>query len=345
MPSAPSPINEEHIPDQFFVEFPPMIILGNFNYHIIQYAATTPNSNSNTATISQPRVTFNFPSFNQGPGIWRAHPRLAVNAYFQKALTKALDQFHSHLEICPSNDSPQQQWDAIKSLVRDIAQKIERRKQGAHKRMLTRSQIKRNKLLRQFKLSQILPLRLYTIEKQIGIIQQEVTETHALRAGSQWQENGEKSACYLKRIIEQRSVLSCLVIHSQIPHVRRNILSLRHPTTNQLCTSNSELQSATVDSYNNLYTPSPINSIAISTLAPTISSEHQIPPEKQHTLIKPFTFTDIESQANRSPKKSSPGKDGIPYEILHLLLQHPPTARLALSIFNDALTNRIFPDR
>ncbi|KAG1467594.1 hypothetical protein G6F56_004324 [Rhizopus delemar] len=248
MPSAPNPINEEHIPDQFFTEFPPMIILGDFN-----------------STMAQ--------------------SRLAVNAYFQKALTKALDQFHSHLEIYPSNDSPQQQWDAIKSLVRDIAQKIGRRKHGAHKRMLTRLQT--------------------TIEKQIGIIEQEVTETHALRAGTQWQENGEKSAGYLKRIIEQRSV-------------RRNIPSLRHPTTNQLCTSNSELQSATIEFYNNLYTPSPINSIAVSTLAATISSEHQIPLEKQHTLIKPFTFTDIESQSNRSPKKSSPGKDGIPQLATHM---------------------------
>jgi hypothetical protein len=61
-------------------------------------------------------------------------------------------------------------------------------------------------------------------------------------------------------------------------------------------------------------------------------------------LETPFTIDDILTGAQRSPNHSSPGTDGLPYEILAVLLSHQQTAQLAHTVFKDALTLGIFPE-
>lgn len=45
----------------------------------------------------------------------------------------------------------------------------------------------------------------------------------------------------------------------------------------------------------------------------------------------------------RSPRKSSPGINGIPYEILPLVSKYPGVAPLAIKVYNEALLQRVFP--
>ncbi|OBZ80356.1 hypothetical protein A0J61_11595, partial [Choanephora cucurbitarum] len=144
--------------------------------------------------------SFTFASHHQGPGLWRAHPNLAHNRYFTEKLTSKLDEFHYLLRSSTPPLSPQEQWDDIKVLAKMIAQQVVR----PYQRQLTRLHRKRNKLLREHKLTSILPLRLAAIEKQIGIIQQGRVETLALRAGKHWRDNGETSTGYLKSTISSR---------------------------------------------------------------------------------------------------------------------------------------------
>ena len=203
--------------------------------------------------------TFTFQSYDQGPGLWRGHPNLAQNTHFKDTLFAELDQFHSFMQSNSNPPSPQEQWDTIKDITRKIARKIGRRKAAAHQRLLARLQRKRNHLLREYKLTNILPLRLEAIEKQIGAIQQDRVDTLALRAGKHWRENGETSAGYLKSAVTSRAA-------------KRNIPILTRPHAQQLCTSNSDMHSAATAFYETLYTPSPINPTSLSTLADAITS-------------------------------------------------------------------------
>ncbi|KAG1457502.1 hypothetical protein G6F56_006593 [Rhizopus delemar] len=61
-----------------------------------------------------------------------------------------------------------------------------------------------------------------------------------------------------------------------------------------------------------------------------------------HSLLEQFTIEDIIDGASRSPRKSSPGIDGLPYEILSLLFKHPGISKLALMVYNNALTDGAF---
>ncbi|OBZ87946.1 hypothetical protein A0J61_03992 [Choanephora cucurbitarum] len=65
---------------------------------------------------------------------------------------------------------------------------VGRRKAAADQRLLSRLQGKRNKLMRDYELTSILPPKLETIENQLGAIQQDRVDTLALRAIKHWRE-------------------------------------------------------------------------------------------------------------------------------------------------------------
>ncbi|ORX50490.1 hypothetical protein DM01DRAFT_1375830 [Hesseltinella vesiculosa] len=54
-----------------------------------------------------------------------------------------------------------------------------------------------------------------------------------------------------------------------------------------------------------------------------------------HALIAPIT--DLLDASKRCPRRSCPGLDGLPYQILHLLFQHPPLQPIVEKVYNDAL--------
>ncbi|CEP09380.1 hypothetical protein, partial, partial [Parasitella parasitica] len=60
-------------------------------------------------------------------------------------------------------------------------------------------------------------------------------------------------------------------------------------------------------------------------------------------IISPIDLEDVLHSARRCPKVSSPGRDGLPYPILRLLLAHPACQELALAVYNDALKLGVFP--
>ncbi|KAG1051534.1 hypothetical protein G6F43_006259 [Rhizopus delemar] len=47
--------------------------------------------------------------------------------------------------------------------------------------------------------------------------------------------------------------------------------------------------------------------------------------------------------SRRTPHKSSPGMDGLPYENLHLIIGHPRCKSLVLEVYNDAINKVLFP--
>jgi hypothetical protein len=195
---------------------------------------------------------------------------------------------------------------------------------------LKRLQRKRNKFLRAYKQTGIRNLRLPFIEQMISTIQHEIAENLQLRAGRHWRENGEISAGYLKRTAGSRNI-------------KRSITAIIHPSTSSVCTSPESMQEAATTFYSSLFTADPVDSMGITDLRRTIPSSESIPNTEHTLLTRPFTINDILAGAKRSPRKSSLGTDGIPYEILSLLLDHTATAQLALTVYNGAFTKAIFP--
>ncbi|KAG0928771.1 hypothetical protein G6F30_012252 [Rhizopus arrhizus] len=157
-----------------------------------------------------------------------------------------------------------------------------------------------------------------------------MAKTQILKASKHWREHGETSAGYLKRSIETRTS-------------QRYIPSLQHPSDSHLCASPGELQDAAKTFYQHLYTSETIDDTNVSILLDTITDNDIIPADDTDSLLVPFTIEDLLVGSSRSPRKSSPGTDGLPYEILSLVLKHPGISNLAVKVYNDALLQGIFP--
>ncbi|KAG1592700.1 hypothetical protein G6F47_009347 [Rhizopus delemar] len=90
---------------------------------------------------------------------------------------------------------------------------------------------------------------------------------------------------------------------------RQMIPSLIHPVTKALCSSRADMFDAASTFYANL----------------------------------PIVFDDILEGVARCPSRSSPGTDGLPYELLRLIITHPECRDIALTVYNDVLSHGIFP--
>ncbi|KAG1536291.1 hypothetical protein G6F49_013012 [Rhizopus delemar] len=172
--------------------------------------------------------------------------------------------------------------------------------------------------------------QLSIVESQLASIQQYHTETLALRAGIRWREQGELSAGYLKRTAAQR----------QTHQIMKQLL---HPVTSTLCSTTEEMIHASVSFYGNLYSPDPIDDNAVEDLLSTLPSSLCLSDSDQRFLANSFTYDALLDGVSRCPKRSSPGLDGLPYEILRLIFIHPSCRDLLLQVYNDALSKGIFP--
>ncbi|KAK4509114.1 uncharacterized protein ATC70_007464 [Mucor velutinosus] len=268
---------------------------------------------------------------NHGRGLWRVSPRLADNSFFVNQLYKRLDDFHRDLVSNPFPASPQVLWDDIKSLTRSLAQKIGRKQAEWRRRQLRQLQSKRNRILRAYKSTAILNNRLPTIEKAISALQQEMVEhQQALRSGLRWREKGETSAGFLKALSTHREL-------------QRALPTLKDPSTGTSFASQTEKEQAVHSFYSRLYTPTTVNQRDIQFFTNMIPASHRLSDDSHESLCTPFTLDDILDGLSRSPTQSSPGIDGLPYQILRLLFKHPSTASIGIRVFNDALLHGTFP--
>ncbi|KAG0756697.1 hypothetical protein G6F22_020209 [Rhizopus arrhizus] len=108
----------------------------------------------------------------------------------------------------------------------------------------------------------MLPPSLYNnglpiVEAQIGALQLDAAVNDTLRAGRHWQEHGETSAGFLKRTIEQKAV-------------KRLIPELRHPESNEICSTPPQLHDAVCSFYQSLYTPDDIDHANVALLTNSI---------------------------------------------------------------------------
>ncbi|KAG1137008.1 hypothetical protein G6F37_011558 [Rhizopus arrhizus] len=266
-----------------------------------------------------------------GKGVWRAHPRLASSETFQALVAHTIfttvSAFDPHL-------SPQDKWDKVKTSVAHAAKSFSRRSAFTLTKAESLLHRKRsgivNRLAANASLLPSLTPQLSIVESQLASIQQYHTETLALRAGIRWREQGELSAGYLKRTAAQR----------QTHQIMKQLL---HPVTSTLCSTPEEMIHASVSFYGSLYTPDPIDDDAVEDLLSTLPSSLCLSASDQRMLVNSFTYDTLLDGVSRCPKRSSPGLDGLPYEILRLIFIHPSCRDLLLQVYNDALSKGIFP--
>ncbi|KAG1050389.1 hypothetical protein G6F43_007334 [Rhizopus delemar] len=74
-----------------------------------------------------------------------------------------------------------------------------------------------------------------------------------------------------------------------------------------------------------------------------IPASCRISNDDSELMTSPFLMEDLLEQVKRTPKVSSPGKDGLSYVFLNLIFQHPKYTELLLRVYNDVLFGRLFP--
>ncbi|KAI7889501.1 uncharacterized protein EV154DRAFT_565327 [Mucor mucedo] len=193
-------------------------------------------------------------SKKHGKGIYRANPALAKNKRFVEQLSTLLQELKPDTTNSPHN-SPQNKWNSMK------------------RKQIERLQTCRSKIIAKHSdhpaiLNQLLP----TVEQQLGILQKEVAEIDAIRAGRHWQEQGEISAGYLKRTITQREQ-------------QRTMNAVSHPVSGELCHNDKDTQEATHVTHHR--------------------DEYKITRETASGILEPFTIDDILEGAKRSPAKTA----------------------------------------
>lgn len=231
--------------------------------------------------------------------------------------------------------TPQLKWDNIKTAVKKEAKKYSRKQAYS---LSTAGKLLQNKrsgitkrLLQNSSLSPSLLPQLQIVEHQLASIQQHHVDNLALRSGLRWREQGELSAGYLKRTVTQR---------------QQKVLfrAIQHPTSSVLCNTTDGMFNAAQTFYSELYSPDPVDTDAIDDLLQSLPDTLHLSESDQYWLTSSFTWDQIIEGVSRCPSKSSPGTDGLPYELLHFVFLQPDCRAIVLQVYNDALHHGIFSD-
>ncbi|KAG0735766.1 hypothetical protein G6F33_012486 [Rhizopus arrhizus] len=223
---------------------------------------------------------------------------------------------------------------SLKATTKKVAQSFSRKQASSYKQaeiLLQKklASLRKKKILFPEQVPELQPL-VNVVERQLADIQQYHVEILALRSGIRWRELGELSAGYLKRTIATRAS-------------RQMIPSLIHPVTKVLCSSRVDMLDAASTFYSDLYFPDPVDPDAIESILSTLPSSLRLASTDQNALTSPIVFDDILEGVSRCPSRSSPGTDGLPYELLRLIITHPACRDITLAVYNDALSHGIFP--
>ncbi|OBZ87815.1 hypothetical protein A0J61_04126 [Choanephora cucurbitarum] len=173
-------------------------------------------------------------------------------------------------------------------------------------------------LLRNSSLYPELSPQLHVVQEQLSSFQQYHVETLALKAG------------YLKRTASSRFSKSI-------------VPPLEHPSLNRVCQTKEKMLDSDFIFYDKLYSPDPIDFTAAQSLLKSIPPSACISASDSALLVERITFDELVEAFSHFPTTSSPGLDGLSYEIAKLIILHPSCREIALQAFNDALQYGIFP--
>ncbi|KAG1370798.1 hypothetical protein G6F61_011727 [Rhizopus arrhizus] len=273
-------------------------------------------------------INFTVGTSSTGKGLWRANPNLAKNPAYIRKLNEQIEQYITH-KLAKYNNSPQEKWDLLKKMVKKVTQNFCRNRCQWRNDQIMQLQSHRNDIFRRYSNNPTcLNILLPEVENNLANLQTEIAEIDILRAGKRWIENNQKLAGYLKRTAESRNI-------------KRNLTMIVHPETGLECLDTKAKLDAAFNFYSTLYTAEPIDHQDLESMLNTI--DKQVSPNDAKHIISSISFDDILDGSRRTPHKSSPGMDGLPYEILNLIIGHPSCKSLVLEVYNDAINKALFP--
>lgn len=130
---------------------------------------------------------------------------------------------------------------------------------------------------------------------------------------------------------------------SSIRAARTLIPPLIDPTTQSLCTSKESMLDAAATYYGTLYTPDAIDMNAVHDLLDVIPQSARLSSTASQSMLELITFEDLYEVFSRAPSTSSPGIDGLPYQLVHLIVTNSTCQEIALATFNKGVTNSDLP--
>ncbi|KAI8326776.1 hypothetical protein EDC96DRAFT_453828, partial [Choanephora cucurbitarum] len=195
--------------------------------------------------------------------------------------------------------SAQDIWDIIKREAQTFTKAYQLETNKWQIKTLKKYQSKRNRILRDYKNTAILSSTLPQVERITDSLQQEVTLVSSLQAGKFWREKGERSAGLLKSLVDER-MSQC------------HIPALFDPQRNETVSTTDDKIRVMTNYYENLYHPDTVDHHATDQLLTSLPGR-SITPQQASILVEPYTMDDILEASHRSPWKSSPGSDGLPY--------------------------------
>ncbi|KAG1546735.1 hypothetical protein G6F49_010411 [Rhizopus delemar] len=259
-----------------------------------------------------------------GPGIWRCNPYLVQDLRFRKELKSFCDAASRYI---PDLDAPSQ-WDHFKIVLKGFIQAFSHKLHAKHRRKEAYLQRQRRELLRHQQHEHVADA-LSHAETQLDQMADFSASTLALRSGLRWREHGERSNSYFYKVIRARAQKQA--IHELLP------------SEGYLVRSPNQLNNCAKQFYEQLYSPDPIDHEALEELLSQLPPSTCFDTATNNALTTEWTEEEVLACASKAPSHSSPGVDGIPYELLQLLLQHPSYIRLFTKVLNTTLKHSKFP--
>ncbi|KAG0846708.1 hypothetical protein G6F17_013197 [Rhizopus arrhizus] len=154
-----------------------------------------------------------------------------------------------------------------------------------------------------------------TLEAELDKHYQDSASILALRSGHKWRELGERSNAYFYKCLKDRQQQQAI---SELVADDGTILSTPEELTN--CAKGF---------YSNLYSTEPVSPQATDFLLSQLPDTVRLDDSQQTLLLTEWTDEEVEACLAHTPTHSSPGIDGLPYEILRFLFQQPYMATLS----------------
>jgi exonuclease III len=197
------------------------IYVGQHHRHQLQDAQIS-RLNSAWTDHSLLHISFSVGQAPTGPGLWRANPayasHLALQQQIEDKVQKTLDRLNTDSVM-----SPEDKWDQIKIATKKVIRNYSYDYVNWRQKTIKHLERTRNRILRG-KPSIALRIQLLgPLDQQLGQLQQELAAIDALKAGTRWRENGEKSAGFLKRIHQQRTIQQHMTAVRRLEHGHANI--------------------------------------------------------------------------------------------------------------------------
>lgn len=125
---------------------------------------------------------------------------------------------------------------------------------------------------------------------------------------------------------------------------QRSIEALIDPNTDAVFDDQPNKLQLAQEYYTKLFRPDVVDIIVIQERLSAIPPDLRLDSDGRSLLTLEINFDDILEVLKSSPRRSSPGSDGHPFEILNLVMRYLPYKPLILTVFNDALDHATFPE-